>query len=125
MKNLIFELKSINYSFVFEPKDLFIEFENKKFIIVIFSYDYSNKWVFGKYFLRKYSLYFDKDKKIIGFYKYQKNNKSVLTIILIILFIIIIGILIFIIFKLLRKERRKRANELDDEFDYISKEFLN
>ena len=125
MKNLTFELKTIDYSFVFEPKDLFVEFGNKKFFVVTFFYDYINKWTFGKYFLKKYSLYFDKDKKIIGFYKYKKNNYSILRIILTALLIVIIGVLIFIIFKLLRRQRRKRVNELDDEFDYTTTEFLN
>ncbi len=125
MKNLCFELKSIEYSFVFEPKDLFVEFENKKFFIVIFFYDNINKWSFGKYFLKKYSIYFDKDKKIIGFYKYKKHNNSILIIIITFLLIIIIVGLIFIIFKILNKQRRKRVNELDDDFDYTTTEFLN
>ena len=30
-----------------------------------------------------------------------------------------------IIFRLLKKRRRKRACELDDEFDYMTKEMLN
>ena len=123
MKNIIFEVKSINYSFVFEPKDLFIEYSDKLFFIITFSSVYTVKWTFGRYFLQKFSLYFDKDKKIIGFIP-NKNGfgKFILPILLTIILIGIIVCLIYIIFGILKKKRRNRINELDDEFEYNPKE---
>ena len=123
MKNLCFELKSIEYSFVFEPKDLFIEYSDKLFFIITFSSVYTVKWTFGRYFLQKFSLYFDKDKKIIGFIP-NKNGfgKFILPILLTIILIGIIVCLIYVIFGILKKKRRNRVNELVDEFEYNPKE---
>ena len=126
VNNLVFEIKNINFSFILEPKDLFIDFEDKKFFVITYSINSNFKWIFGRYFLQKYSLYFDKDKKIIGVFQKSKFSfKSILLLLISIFLIIIIGGLMLIIFRLLKKRRRKRACELDDEFDYMTKEMLN
>jgi hypothetical protein len=75
-------------------------------------------------FFKKYQLIFDSENKIIGIYdrifekksiflKFWKNN-------LIILLIIIIAFLIFYIIRNIKNKSRKiRANELNENYEYL------
>ena len=127
-KNLSFVLNSIDYVFNFTSKDLFIEKNGKYLFGIVFdSNDQIDKsyWILGKLFMKKYQLFFDLDKKIIGLYKnnnYKKDSKkkfNIIYIFVIILVLVVIG-LTFVIVYLLKKNRKNRANELTDEnFDYI------
>ena len=52
MKDLIFELKVINYSFILKPEDLFFIENNKKYFKILFLYTSYDQpyWYFGRYF---------------------------------------------------------------------------
>ena len=76
MKPLKFYLKKINFHFVFEPEDLFREIEGKKIFLVVLTKAASSYWVFGREFLKKYQLFFDEDRKIIGIQSNNKNNDN-------------------------------------------------
>ena len=136
-------LSNEKLDFIFELtyKDLFIEFNNRILFLIIYNeygYDF---WTLGKIFMIKYPFIFDYEKKTINFpniynidkYKNDNNNNKednenksfwdllkIIIIILLIIFGIIVG---FLIGKYIwNNNRKKRANELDDDFDYINKE---
>ena len=114
-KPLIFEIKEKNLSFVFNYKDLFFEYDKKLFFNVIFTKNRKD-WVLGRVFLKKYQLYFDKDKKTIGYYEKKTDNTKILIILLIIIIILLTSIIILSY----RKKRNKKISiELNDEYDYI------
>ena len=78
--------------------------------------------------MKKYSLVYDLDKKIIGTYIGNKEEEGknpinlTLLILLIALGILVIGLIIFIIFYL-KKPRKIRASELnDDNYEYFPNE---
>ena len=90
----------------------------------------------GKIFVKKYQFSFNPDKKTITFYSSNNNNGGkdgdknngnsnyLIYIIfggIIFLLLIIIGILIWKFYLKEKYLRKKRANELDDDYDYIQK----
>ena len=133
MKDLIFELKTINYKFVFKPKDLFFIENNNKYFKIVFLLSLSDNqpyWYLGRNFLKKYKIRFDTERKSIyiplksEIAEKKKNSifKSSSFWIIVSLGIIILGLIIFIIIYLKKYPRKKRANELqDDDYDYSQK----
>ena len=123
----------LNYTFILDYKDLFIE-KYDKIVLMIFFDDYPYEWYLGKPFLRKYSFLINQDSNIVGFYKREvsknknvndntKNNEdyTLLKIILIIIGIILLLILGIFIGKYFYKEKDKKINIIDEEYDYTSK----
>ena len=126
------KLKSIyifygNHNFTFElkPSDLFALYDNKLYYLINFyKQSESTIWSFGIIFLRKYLFVIDQDKKVIGYYDNKKNiynnNQLYLKILLLFSFIIIIVLLYYFIHHLFFIKKRKiRANELEDNIDYL------
>ena len=123
---LYFKNNGLNKTFILTGDDVFREYNNYYLFMIIFK-EYSYKlWTVGKIFMKKYNFYFDNDKKIIGCF--NKNIKieeksefiSFLDSIKWYLFIIIGVIIGFFIGKKLRDKARKlRANELEDNFEYL------
>ena len=126
--------------FEFDFEDLFQE--SKKYFIFKILLDEENKrmWNFGRIFLKKYQFVFDNDQKAIYYLGRNNpqrteesekdiqieqnsfNNKSFVFIVLAILIILIaIAIGLFLGKKLFNKNKKKRANELDDDYEYIEK----
>ena len=67
---------------------------------------------------------FDQENKRIGFYyEDKKNDFSILYLpwIIVLIFLFIIIFLAYVIYHLIRKMklRKKRANELEDDYEYI------
>ena len=123
---LYFKSNTLNKLFTLDGNDLFKEYNNY-FIFMILLKEYSYKfWTLGNIFMRKYNFYFDSDRKFIGcFEKIEKNNNdkgfieffNKIKWYLFITFGIIIG---FLIGKKLRDNVRKlRANELQDNYEYL------
>ena len=138
----------LEYNFYLEADDLFIEMGDYIFCLLFFHYnEYIEKnWVMGKPFLKKYQFSINPDNKQIYFYskkdeegketKENQNNNSDgkininITIIIVIIFVIIIVVsaICFILFKYILYEkfnRKRRANELDDDYDYLEKKDNN
>ena len=137
---LSFIMRNFNKKFIFEGKDLFIETKYKFFFNIIFPYSWSESWIFGKPFLRKFPTMIDLTEKIIEIYNNKeetpnknngdepmknKNEKNVLSTKFIVLMILIIlglicifSVLFYFIGKNLNKLRKRKANELNDEYDY-------
>ena len=114
-----------NFTFELKPSDLFAIYDNKLYYLINF---YKNSestiWSFGIIFLKKYLFVFDQDKKIIGYYHNKENiddySHFYLKILLLFSFIIIIVLLYYFIHHLFFIKKRKiRANELEDNIDYL------
>ena len=120
--NLTFIFNDFKNNFTFTYQDLFIQNGDQFYFLFLFNRDRSKNynWVFGKRFMEKYHLVFDKDKFTIGYYtKILPKKMNFKTLIVIILAIIIFLFGIFLGYLLIKKPRKKRANELLEEYDYI------
>ncbi len=78
--NVYFEHKELETIFNLTYEDLFILDKTKnKYLFLVFNNRFTNNWVFGNIFLRKYQFTFDVDSKTIGYYKsmnYHQNYNS-------------------------------------------------
>ena len=136
--NFLTDIQSENMTFVLEPKDLFYEHNGLLYFLVIFKIPVpgvtsESEWVVGTPFLKKYLITFNRNDKLLYFYKKTNNEnegnesmnrslhlKYIITIsVLSVVFLASIGVLIFYIMKI--KPRKRKANELDDTFDYQEK----
>ena len=149
--NFLTDIQSDNMTFVLEPKDLFYEHKGVLYSLVIYKTENSmtfpdTEWVDGTPFLKKYLITFDRNDKLIYFYKEannenegnegnegnkgNENNKKnlevkykILIFFLIVAFLASIGGLIFYIIKI--KSRKKKANELYNDYVYLDKNSEN
>ena len=130
-----FRCNNFEYNFNIVFDDVFIEENNYIFCLLFFDSKSDNNWVMGKLFVKKYQFSFNPDKKSITFYSTNNNeiiddnkkkeNTNYLIYVVFggIIFILLI-IIVILIWKFYLKEkylRKKRANELDDDYDYIQK----
>ena len=119
--DLIFQSENLKYNFTFNYSELFMEYKEKYYFLIVFK-RYKDGWCLGEIFFKKYQIVFDKDKKIYGLYlKKNLNNKISPWLYVIILFfclMITISLIIYLI-RLLMKKRKIRANELEDQFEYL------
>ena len=130
--NINFMIRDINYTFTLTYKDLFIEF-NQKIYFMLVKNDYSYFWIFGNIFFKKFPLIFDYDKKTITFIILNNtiNNEKGFRFNFLLFFIggvcIIIGICFGVIIGkiICNKNKRKKANELVDDYDYNLKQENN
>ena len=134
--SLYFKQNELGYTFELSPRDLFVQIGDKIFFLIVF---YKNNptasFILGKVFLQKYFFSFDNESKKIFFYKENKNsignaenihlnlhwynsNKFIASLII---FIFIFSFVGFYVGRRVYKRRRRNANELDEDFDYISK----
>ena len=129
----------------FSYKDLFVKApgENNLYVFQFIFKEGYFRWKLGLTIFKKYSVVFDQDNKIFGFYKEtgeynidnddNKNNPkkksnsnlSLSWILVIILSIILIGLAIAFYKVLPFIRRRRKANELDDDYDYSSSNLDN
>ena len=126
---LIFVKEDFNFTF---KKELWKKFDNKYYFLVVFLEDKSYGWILGKIFFQKYTIFFNEDAELIGFYtkmneinRIEENSKKKFKlelpwILLILLFILLVLAMIYIIYFLKVKKRKERANELDDYYEYES-----
>ena len=130
--------EEFKFTFELNYKDLFKEFNNIfYFLIVYFPFSNTN-FELGKPFLKKYKFIYNGDSKTIHFYNTllkKKNtenindknaykdtsNKNLIYIIILILgilLIIVLALVFIYLIKQINQKRKLRTNELDDEFDY-------
>ena len=145
---LNFEYKEQNLLLSLNFNDLFQEIEEKYLFLVIFPDNYYNVqhsfWYLGLPFYKSYQLVFNYDSKTIGLYLSKNNvevinennkknsmineeegkgkNRSIKRTLLEILFGICLVIVAYFIGKKINEQRKKRANELEDDYDYHSKD---
>ena len=144
MQNLYFSIKSKNVTFVLEPKDLFYEHNGYLYYLIIYKNynvddsDKDTEWTFGLQFLKKYTLTFNRDDRVILYYKEKtkeeqnETNKNlnsgnskyiVIIIVLSVIFLLCIAFLIYYIKRI--KPRKIKVNELEEEYDYQAKDNNN
>ena len=125
-QSLSFYLIDFNFTFTLTYEDLFIKNNNRYYCLIL----YEDKtlfgrvnWVIGEVFLKKYFIVFNQEKQMIGFY--TKLNTSInlpISWILVFIFVTISLILAIIVYKLLNQKKRKiRANELEEDIEYVQK----
>ena len=140
---IYFYSERLSYVFNLDFNDVFIELNGKIYFLIIFKEEINTIWRIGKIFMRKYPFIFDYDQKTISFVhlnKYgrvpneqnKKDNNNSNNIFLdfklyLFIFLLIIGVIIGVLIgkKLWKKQRRVRANELDDNCDYVEKFNIN
>ena len=123
--DLVIENLDAKYNFTLTYKDLFYDFNGIKYFLIVFKktsqYEKSDI-ILGKPFFKKYLFVFDGENKIIGFY--DKNiGKFIFPLSWIFVFILFILLIITIVyFKFFENinKRKLRANELEDNYDYIT-----
>ena len=122
--SIYFYIKELNETFILSKEDLFTEYQ-KRYYLNIFFPDYDEIvpfWILGNIFLKKYQFIFNIDQKTIGYYSgYINNSKNFVRIIFIFILIIILIFLIYFYIKS-SKKRKKRQNEINDIYEYISKD---
>ena len=123
-----------DFNFTLNKNDLWKQFDGKYYFLIIFSEEERTEWVLGKIFFKKYTIAFNSNSKIIGFYPNSKNkrekeqkkfNISISWILVIILFILLIIVVIYSIYYIKFKIRKKRVNELEDNYDYTAQKDNN
>ena len=123
-ENIEFNLKDENKAFYLTKKELFKEEDGKYYFLMYFNEKEDLRWSFGKNFFVNNMIIFDVDKKEIGFYFEQKliqynTGWFILIIIVLIIFIVVLGG--FLYYHIINKPRKKRANELEDNYEYLIK----
>ena len=118
--NVHFEHKTLNYTFQFLSKELFINLNNKLYFAILF-HSYSKDYILGEIFLKKYQMVFDQEKRVIGFYgpSLSKSNMILKIVFLIFMTVVVILLGYFLYIFLIKKARKKRAYELEDDYDYL------
>ena len=131
---ITFIIRDAECTFSLDKEDLFVDYNNKKYFLVIFQKSNNQIWKLGKPFVKKYYFAFDQDnKKILSYGLFKSNNNgnnnnendnnnNIGIKILIYASIAILGILVVIlgIFlgkKIFGKKKKKKANELEDNLD--------
>ena len=136
---IYFFSEKLSYTFNLDYSDVFLETEERIYFLISNKEKVKDVWSVGKIFIKKYPFIFDYDKKTISFVHLnnynEKGNKEQNTnynknynvwtdikiYIFVLLLIVAIVIGIFIGKTLWKRQRKMRANELDDNYDYIEK----
>ena len=142
-KDLIFSHQEFMYDFVLTKNDLFKEYKDKLYFLIVFDYylNYGNNWKLGKPFIKKYNLVYDADKKLIYYYDNQNTNKKekekekenenenggnsktfIYWIIIGFLGIAMIVMIALVLTKVIFKPKKKQANELKEDNYYINQD---
>ena len=130
--NLYLYSREFDFTFELDYNDIFLETNNKIYFLIISKDMINPVWQLGKIFMKKYPLIFDQDKKTISFvylnkfkkreknkkYNYRQKIKDYFLFSL-----LFIGILIglFIGRRIWNKHRKLKANELEENFEYIGR----
>ena len=139
---IYFYNEQLFFAFNLYAEDIFYEYKNKIYFLIIHKDSIKNYWRLGKIFLKKYPFMFDYDKKIISYvnlkstWKPHNNNKNnqkenenekkaknenngdnnkIKDYILIVLLIIGIIIGVFLGKRIWNKNQKLKANELEEE----------
>ena len=148
LPTIYYEIKEYNITFLFNYKELFKVHNNRLYFLIYFQNNTNQMWEMGELFLRKYLTSFNYDSKTISFYKaqldeinkktdipysnrdsdgnkkngYNKERSETIRIVVevVVGVVLVVVIIIFVIcFIKQKKQRKKRAEELNDEYEYI------
>lgn len=132
-KNINFSINNQENTFSLSYKDVFLNFQGKYYFLIYYNNnDNKDSWELGKIFLQKFKMSFDQDNKKIGYYFEEintTNNKNFFSLPWFIVFIcfLIIILMSYVICHLMKKMkiRKRRANELEEDINYINFEKNN
>jgi len=131
-EDLVFTHQEFMYNFVLTKDDLFKEYDNKLYFLVIFEKNFyqTKTWKLGKPFIKKYNFVYDISNKLIFFYDnaQTENKKSSNLIYWIIIGILGIGVIVMIILVLNKayfKPHKKKADELTEDIEYSNSDSKN
>lgn len=140
---IYFYSEQLCFAFNLYHEDVFYEYNNKIYFLIVYKDSIKNFWRLGKIFLEKYPFMFDYDKKIISYVHLKKtwkpknrtkkqknkikensenknnNNINIKDYILLILLIIGIFIGVFIGKRIWNKNKKLKANELEEKYKYL------
>jgi hypothetical protein len=133
LPNIKLNSKEFNYTFELSKDDLLQVEYNQVFLKILFFIEDSDTWLLGKAFSLKYQFVFNPDAKEIGMYnpdyvaeKPGRNMKQFWLVVTIIILCIVFTILGIIIGKkIYGLKRKQKANELTDDFEYVSAADIN
>ena len=129
-KNIYFKNHELENIFEFGYKDLFYYKDDFIYFLMLFKKIDEESYLIGEIFLKKYKIVFNQDSKTIGYYMNIKEKKEngkktknqFISLTNILLLLILIGIIVIgIVFYKKRINRKIRANELEENFQYIPK----
>ena len=77
---ITFTHSALDYIFTLTYEDLFVDFNDKIYFLVINETEKNERWKLGKIFFKKYNIIFDHNYKTIGIYddKYNKSNTALI-----------------------------------------------
>jgi len=132
---LYFKHIDLNKTFEFSYKDLFQEIGNSLVFSIVLDENEKDRWTFGRMFLKKYQFVFDNDQKLITYIQtininegenransITSNNEFTITVLKILIIICLLGgfgLGLFFGKKIWDKNKKKRANELNDDYEYV------
>ena len=128
LPKLIFKQTNMNYIFELNYEDLFSKQKDGRiYFLIVFDLNYKT-FKIGKPFLKKYSLTVDNKKNLITYFRIKEENEDngysriVWIVILSVFVVILAGTTGFFAYKFIKKKNKKRANELDEDYEYLGKE---
>ena len=128
LPKLIFKQTNMNYIFELNYEDLFSKQKDGRiYFLIVFDLNYKT-FKIGKPFLKKYSLTVDNKKNLITYFRIKEENEDngysriVWIVILSVFVVILAGTTGFFAYKFIKKKIKKRANELDEDYEYLGKE---
>jgi len=122
-ESINFYSKDNNFTFSLDYNDLF-KIYNDKYVFLAFFYSSYGVWKLGEVFQKKYNMFLDMDTKLFGFYTKSNNIKNYTFYFIFIIFILV-GVILFLsnllYHSIIKKKRKLRANELEDNYEYLVK----
>ena len=125
---IYFKHVELNTIFELNHNDLFTKAKDGKlYFLIVMEINSDNIIKFGKPFLKKYTFTVDNEANKISLFAFEKKQKRnyLLIIILSVVSFVLLAAVIILVYKLLTKKAKKRANELDDDYEYMTKEEEN
>ena len=146
---LIFYSNNLNYSFELKHEDLFQLSGERYYFMIVFESEPLNKnyqeWIIGEHFIKKHIFSYNINTKKMWFYNEKtfnlnfkenddddsndvkgkeniimKKEKNNTILILLIILVVCFSFISFYFGIKLRERRKKKANELVDEYEYVS-----
>ena len=135
LESIMFDMNILETKFILDYNDLFYEYENSYYFLVIFpknieeNYDEDyNNIILGSPFYKKYSVTFDMNRKLIGIYKnslHKKKDTNYLTFFIILILICIIIYLLYYAFYVKKISLKKYGfkNIFIEDFEYKTSDY--
>ena len=138
LSSIKFVSKDLKYTFELTKNEIYRIEGNFIYLLILFDSGMKNNWILGKSITLKYPFVFNSESNKVALYRNIKTKinsqkerqkiyykKAFLTVIVIILSIILVILGIIIGKTLYGISRKTRANELIDNYEYISDNIIN